>query len=317
MASKKETESRRYLDMWAMPGMHPSNIEFLQKLKSADSTHFTRGMDVVGVVKEQNQESKKWEKTHLIGLRTDVWKPNKKELSSSLRLAKQRRKKELKKSIKRSGRLSESQSNRLENTLNDDALMQMEPGDIEKRRLVLKLFKTTTKRSRWCGTIEEITTSEIHNSMGSNRQLVSLVAMLPGVKLVTHIQQNHVTCRWPAVFSACYFDDERMWHLVMRQRWISAGPDFDIFVNGELVGIQDSKVIGFGSDSYLDLESHELVEDNSFVDLMTLFAASVGYHKAIRKSIKRRVKAVKRGESHMHFIEDEELRLRHNGRAAA
>jgi hypothetical protein len=51
--------------------------------------------------------------------------------------------------------------------------------------------------------------------------------------------------------------------------------------------------------------------------MMTLFAASVGYHKAMRRSVRRRVKAALSGNSHHHVIEDEELRLRHNGRSAA
>jgi hypothetical protein len=37
----------------------------------------------------------------------------------------------------------------------------------------------------------------------------------------------------------------------------------------------------------------------------------------MRRSIKRRVKAAAAGESYRHIIEDEELRLRHNGRSAA
>ena len=317
MSSSSDAESKRYIDMWAMPGMHPSNIEFLQKLKSADSNHFTRGMDVVGTVSEQDPKTNKWEKSHLIGVRTDVWKPNKKELAKSLRLAQKRRKKEIREQIKRSGRLSEQQTERLQQQLSEDAVMQMDTGDVEQRRLVLKLFKTTSSRTRWCGTIEEVTTTEVHNSIGSNRALVSFVVMLPRIKLVTYIQQNHRTMRWPSVFSFCHYDEGRMWHVMLQQRWVSAGPDFDIFADGEKIGLQDSKLVGLGSDSYLDIDSHPLADDSAFINIMTLFAASTGYHRAIRRSIRRRVKAIKGGQSHRHFIEDEELRLRHNGRAAA
>ncbi len=51
--------------------------------------------------------------------------------------------------------------------------------------------------------------------------------------------------------------------------------------------------------------------------LLTLFAASVGYHKAMRNSVQQRVKDNLSGHGHRHLIEDEELRLRHNGRKAA
>ena len=219
--------------------------------------------------------------------------------------------------VKRSGTLSARQSESLQNQIDEDSIMQMESGDIERRRLVLKLFKTSTSRTRWCGTIEEITTSAIHNSMGSRRHLISLVVILPAVKIVTRIQQNHRTFRWPSVFSFGYYDGRRMWHVTLEQRWVSFGPDFDVLVDGQEIGLLDSKVISFGSDSYVALDSHPLADNTGFIDVMTLFGASVGYHRCHSKSIKSRVEAVECGDSHRHIIDDEELQMRYNGRAAA
>ncbi len=65
------------------------------------------------------------------------------------------------------------------------------------------------------------------------------------------------------------------------------------------------------------LDEHPLAGNTHFVDLLTLFTSSVGYHRAMRRSVKRRVKAALAGQSHRNIIEDEELRLRHNGRSAA
>ena len=72
-----------------------------------------------------------------------------------------------------------------------------------------------------------------------------------------------------------------------------------------------------GADSHVKLDEHPLVCETSFVDLLTLFTASAGYHKAMRRSLKRRVRAAQSGKSHLHVIEDEELRLRRNRRRAA
>ena len=105
--------------------------------------------------------------------------------------------------------------------------------------------------------------------------------------------------------------------LMLKRRWISIGADFDIEADGEPVGDLDGRLFSFGSDSYINLDAHELAENTRLVDLITLFAASTGYHKAMRKSVGRRVEAALAGQSHRHVIEDEELRLRHNGRAAA
>lgn len=316
--SKKEPEGcRRYVDMWALPGMHPSNVEFLQKLKTADTNHFTTHMDVVGTVSEQNSESSAWEKTHLIGLRTDVWKADSEEMEDALELMQDHRKKELKKQIKKTGRLNDKQQEKLAEQLEEDEIMKMQSGEIEKRRLVLKLFKTTTERVRWCGTIEQVTTTEIHNSIGSNRSLLTMVVMLPRTELVTYVQQNHRTFRIPSVFTFGFYDDKRMWNLTLKRRWISIGADFDIEADGASIGELDGRLFSFGSDSYIELDPHELAENTRFVDLITLFTASSGYHKAMRKSVGRRVEAALAGKSFCHVIEDEELRLRQNGRAAA
>lgn len=317
MASRKPEECHRYVDMWALPGMHPSNVEFVQKLKSADTQHFTTHMDVVGTVSEKDNDSGAWEKTHMLGLRTDVWKADKKEMSGALDALKNKRKRELKKQIKGSGRLNDKQTARLESELADDEIMQMSANEVERRRLVLKLFKTTGTRVRWCGTIEEVTTTEVHNSIGSKRSLLSFVVMLPQTDFVTYVQQNHRTFRVPSVFTFSFWDERKMWHLSLKRRWISVGADFDIEVNGKSFGEVDGKLLSFGSDSYIDMDAHELTGNSQFRDLITLFTASVGYHRAMRKSVSRRVKAAHAGQEHRHMIEDEELRLRHNGRAAA
>ena len=317
MATQSQSTSHRYVDMWALPGAHPCNVELLQKLKSADTPHFTKNMDVVGTISEQETKKHKWGKTHMIGVRTDVWRPNSQEMARSLRVVQRRRKQELKKEVKKRGRLNSTQSERLQKEVDEDHVMQMQATDIESRRLVLKLFKTTTKRVRWCGTIEEVTTTEVHNTMGSRRSLLTMVVMLPNVELVTYVQQNHRTARPPKVFTFCYYDDRRMWNLTLQQRWVSWGPDYDILADGKKIGLLDSKLMALGSDSYLDMEPHTLTDDSSFLDLMTLFASSLGYHRAMRKSIKRRIRAIESGNAHCHVIEDEELRLRNNGRAAA
>ncbi len=317
MGNQQPPDVRRYIDMWALPGMHPSNVEFLQKLKTADTNHFTTHMDTVGTVSEQDGESGKWQKTHLIGVRTDIWKPDAEEMTDALDVLQDRRRRELKKEIKRHGRLSAKQTELLDQQLAEDDVLKMQSGDIEKRRLVLKLFKTTGTRVQWCGTIEQVTTTEIHNSIGSNRNLLTMVVMLPRNDFVTYVQQNHRTFRIPAVFTFGFYDGRRMWNLTLKRRWISLGADFDVEADGQSIGEVDGRVFSFGSDSYVDLDAHELSSNTQFVDLITLFTATTGYHRAMRRSVRRRVEAALAGRSHCHVIEDEELRLRHNGRAAA
>ena len=316
--SKKEPQGRRrYVDMWALPGVHPSNIEFLQKLKTADTNQFTTNMDCIGTVSEEDLEEGGWERTHLVGIRTDIWKPDEEELECALCSLQDRRRKEIKQGIKRSGRLNAKQTAELEEQLQDDDVMKMKASDIVKRRLVLKLFKTSGERTRWVGTIEEVTATEVHNTMGSKRALLTLSVMLPRSKFVTNIQQNHRTFRIPSLFTMCFYEDGHMWNLMIKRRWVSIGADFDIEADGESIGEIDGRLLTFGCDSYVELDPHPLAKKSAFIDMLTLFAASVGYHKAMRRSIHQRVQATLDGESERNVIEDEELRLRHNGRAAA
>jgi len=306
----------RYVDMWGLPSLHPTNVELLQQLKTADTQHFTKNMDVVGTVSELNSEST-WDQTHLVGVRSDVWKPDQEELEKCLASLQKSRRTELKQSIKRSGRLNKKQSAILDKNIDQDAVMQLETCDIVRRRLVLKLFKTTGTRTRWCGTIEEVTTTEVHNSMGSSRSLLTMAVMLPGTEMVTSVQENRRAIRIPSVFTFSYFDGGRIWNILLKQRWVSLGIDFDMQTEGKRIGMLDGTFATVGSDFYVNLSEHPLAEKTQFLDLLTLFASSVGYHKAMRRGVKRRIQADLAGESHRHVIEDEELRLRHNGRAAA
>ncbi|KAA5545281.1 hypothetical protein FYK55_06390 [Roseiconus nitratireducens] len=317
MADASDTGRERFVDMWAVPGIHPSNVELLQKLKTADSNHFTTHMDCVGTVSSLDSETGDWEKTHLVGLRTDVWKPDEEELHSCLEAMKDKRRYELKRQIKRSGRLSSKQKRELEVNLADDAIMKLETGDIESRRLVLKLFRTTGQRVRWVGTLEQVTATEVHNSIATGKPLLSFAAMLGRREHVTYVQQNHRTFRIPSIFSFCFYDGRKMWNLVLRRHWFSIGADFEVEADGETIGEIDGKLFSFGSDSHLVMDPHPLVRHSGFANLLTLFAASVGYHRAMRRSLQRRMTAALDGQSHRNLIEDEELRLRQNGRAAA
>jgi len=59
--------------MWSFLHMHPTNFDLLQRLKSADDRQFGANMDVCGTISERDLRSD-WEKTHVVGIRSDVWK---------------------------------------------------------------------------------------------------------------------------------------------------------------------------------------------------------------------------------------------------
>jgi hypothetical protein len=255
----------RYVDMWALISVHPTNIDLLQRLKAGDDRQFGKNMDVCGTISQKDSKTSGWDRTHIVGIRSDVW---------------------------------------------DSA---------EHRRLVMKIFKSTGKRIRWAGTVEEITTREVHNSIGSRRAVLTLAMLLPGYEYVVTVQQNHRTFRIPSIFTFCFYDEEqdRMWYVALKRKWISIGADFVIESDGRKIGEIDGKLIGFGYNAHIHVYEPDLAENRRFMDLLTLFATSVGYHRAMRRSVKRRVRAVKSGGTLDHVVEDEEFWLMKNPRRRA
>ena len=312
---KKETVVRRYVDMWSVPGVHPTNSSYLQSFKMADTQHFTRGMDVVGTVKQRDKEDK-WESTHLIGIRSDIWKPDKQDVKETLKLLQEKREKELKEEIKKSDKATAKKLSEQQKQIEEEKMLEIQSDDILHRRLVLKLFRNTSKRLSWAGTIEQVTVNEIQYSIGSKKTLLSFAVILPRHEFIIRLDQNHRTFSLGSVFSLGYYCQERMWPICLRQLWGSIGTDFEVVADGQRIGFIDGVMFALGSDSYVDLYEHELGKDARFADMMTLFAASVGYHKSMRRSTKKRVQACKSGDWRGCNVGSDELSIFKNGRAA-
>lgn len=311
--------THRYVDMWAFMGVDPRNLELLKRLKMADDRQFGANMDVCGTISEKNAGTGRWEQSHIVGIRTDAWNPDAERQQQRLRSLQRDREQRLRKMIRRDGKLTIAQSKLLEKTLQRDPVMTMQPRDLEDRRLVLKLFSSTSSRIRWQGTIEELTTREVHNSLGSNRVMVVLAANLEGYQYLTLVEENHRTFRIPATFTFCYFDErqDRVWYVKIKRKWVSIGADFTVEAEGRRIGEIDGALIGFGYNAHVYVYDPELARDRQFVDLLTMFATSVGYHACMRKSVKRRMAATRNGIPEQHIIEQEERRLLLNPRRVA
>jgi len=265
----------RYVDMWAFLSMHPTNVDLLGRLKSADDRQFGTNMDVCGSV-SQHSKTSGWDKTHIVGIRSDIWNPgeNKRQKTRS---------------------------------------------SLPESRLVMKMFKSTGERIRWAGTIEEITTREVHNSIGSRRAVLSLAVLLPGYEYLVMVQQNHRTFRIPSIFTFGFYDEDqdRMRYVGIKRKWFSFGADFVIESGGRKIGEIDGRLIGLGYNAYVRVHEPSLAKNQRFLDLLTLFAATVGHHRAMRRSVRRRVRAARSGGSFQHVVEDEEFWLLKNPRRHA
>jgi hypothetical protein len=276
-------------------------------------------MDVCGDISQQDPETGKWDENHIVGIRSDIWDPDDEKLQKALNSLKQERREQLRREIKRSGRLDKSQSYKLGRQLNRDPLMRLKPSDLAHRRLVMKMFRSTGERIRWAGTIEEITTHEVHNSIGCGRAALSLAVLLPGYDYVVTIQQNHRSLRVPSTFTFSFFDenDNRVRYVVIKRKWISLGADFDIESGGRKIGLIDGRLLGFGYNAQIRIDDPLLADNRRFLDCVTLFTATVGYHRQMRRSVKQRVRAALAGASFQHVVEDEEFWLLKNPRRRA
>lgn len=311
--------ANRYVDMWAFISIHATNTDLMQRLKSADDRQFGTNMDVCGSVSQQDPKTSDWDKTHMVAIRSDIWNPSDDQLQSTLNSLKESRRDQLRREIKRSGRLNARQSHRLDQQLRGDPLMSMNTSDLAHRRLVIKLFRSTGDRIRWAGTIEEITTREVHNSIGSGRAMLSLAVLLPGHEYVVTVQQNHQRFRIPAIFTFSFYDEDqdRVRYVGIKRKWVSVGADFVIESGGRKIGEIDGQLLGFGYNAYVRVHEPSLAQNRSFLDLVTLFTTTVGYHRAMRRSVKRRVRAALSGGSFRHVVEDEEFWLLKNPRRRA
>ena len=196
--------------------------------------------------------------------------------------------------------------------------MRLKPSDLLHRRLVMKMFHSSGERIHWAGSIEEVTTREVHNSIGSRRPLLSLAAILPGYDYVVAIEQNHRTLRIPAVFTFSLFDEaEKQVHYVsIKRKWISVGARFDIESGGRRIGEIDGQLLSFGFNARVSVRDPALAENRQLLDLLTLFTATVGYHRAMRKRAAARA-GVSAGASFQRLVEDEEVWLLKNPRRRA
>ncbi|WP_437205195.1 hypothetical protein [Planctomicrobium sp. SH664] len=310
--------AHRYVDMWAFMGAHPTNVDLMKRLKSADTHQFNTNMDVCGTVQERDLDSGRWYESHLAALRTDVWTPNQVQQQRRLEAVQLERQEVLRRQIKASGPLNEAQTQRLHKQLLSDPVMRLSPSQFESRRLVMKLFRSNEEKVSWVGSLEEVTTREVHNSLGSKRPLLWMTANLAASKYNCDVQENHRTFRIPAIFTFCFLQHQKnkLWYVNIRRKWISIGADFVVEAEGRRIAEIDGALFGFGYNAHIYLYEAELARNREFMDLLTLFTTTVGYHNAMRKSVKRRVQAVRKGYGAQQIVEDEELGLLKNPRAA-
>jgi len=190
--------------------------------------------------------------------------------------------------------------------------------DIDKSRLVIKMFRNTATRIRWQGTIEELSVREIQNSLGSRRALASFAVILADYEHLILIQENRRLFRIPPSYSFSFYQPktDRMRYVDMDCHWVSLGIDYSIRAQGRQIGKIDGKLVALGADSRIHVMEPCLADDEQFMDLLSLFASSIGYHRQIHDHIRRRVRNVKTGRS-VHFVEDEEMWLLKNPRRIA
>ena len=308
---RTHSPNARYIDMWMFPGMHPTNVDLLQRLKSADDRQFTTNMDVVGTVSEYDADKRGWIESYQVGLRTDIWTPDQQEQQDTVRKLQQLRKQELREEIKSSGRLNSTESALLEHRLQDDAVMSLKPGDVETRRLVLKHFRSTGTRIRWVGSLEELTSWELANSLAAKNPLLSLSVNLSEIDLFTVIQQHHQRFRYPATYGFCFLDEStrRVLNITIKRKWVSVGADFTIEADGKRVGVIDGNLIGFGYNAYLDVHEPQLAQNRRLMEVLSLFVTSVGYHKALWKGLRKRLQSIRLGNWQLSQIDSNELQL--------
>lgn len=318
VTGQKQRHLSRLVDMWIAPGLNPTNIEILTKLKTAEDRQFSKNMAVTGKMFDEDKRDRSREESHLIGIRFDLWKPTREARERALAAIQRRRAKELRDQKKQALALSPDEKALLEEEQTADALMNAEEQDVDKSRLVLKMFRTTGNSIRWRGSIEELSASEIHQSLGSRAALASFAVVLAEHEYVTHIHQCRRFLRLPPSYSFAYYQEasDRIWYIDLLCHWVSLGIDYRITAQGQTIGVIDGHLLALGVNSRIRVNEPALAEDARFMDLLSLFAASIGFHRRIRGNIRRRLRAIRQGKS-VHIVDDDEMWLLKNPRRMA
>jgi hypothetical protein len=63
-----------------------------------------------------------------------------------------------------------------------------------------------------------------------------MAVILPGYEYLVNVQQNHRTFRIPSIFTFCFHDDDqdRVWYINIKRKWVSIGADFVVESGGKL-----------------------------------------------------------------------------------
>ena len=317
VTGERQSRQTRLVDMWIAPGLNPTNIEILGKLKTAEDRQFSKNMAVTGKIFDEDREKRGKEETHLIGIRSDTWKPSRESRQRALSAIQKRRAKELKDQNK-GAQLSPADKATLEEQLASDEVMNAGEWDIDKARLVLKMFRTTGSNIRWRGSIEELCVAELQHSLGSKVPLLSFAVVLPDYEFVTHIHQDRRFLRIPPAYSFAYYQEgtDRMWYVELLCHWVSLGIDFRVTAQGRTIGKIDGHLLSLGVNSRIHVYEPSLAEDTKFTDVLSLFAATVGYQRKIRQNIRRRLSAILAGKPAL-VVDEEEMWLLKNPRRMA
>jgi hypothetical protein len=321
VSATRQKKITRYVDMWVASGLHPTNIEILTKLKSAEDRQFSKHMGVTGKAYQEDQANRTREESHLFGIRNDIWKPSLQDRQRVLSTLKKRQARERKSQQAAAAALAQDASEgELDSLVPETEAEAAAPTarDVDKSRLVIKMFRTTGNRIRWQGTIEELSVREIQNSLGSRRALLAFAVLLADHEHLTLIQENRRLFRIPPCFSFSYYQpsSDRMWYIELDCHWVSLGIDYTIKAQGRRIGKIDGKLVALGADSRIHVQEPTLAEDTQFMDLLSLFAATIGYQRQVRSNLLRRLRNLKQGRS-IHVVEDEEMWLLKNPRRIA
>ncbi|THB68100.1 MAG: hypothetical protein D6E12_07190 [Desulfovibrio sp.] len=318
--SQDRTPRRQlFLDLWALVKHNPVNIDLLNKLRTGEDRQFGSDMDVMGKIFEEPvlDSKEKRKETGLMGIRTPLWKPSKDDRTQTLTRMQKQREKDMRKEIKPGGgRLNAEQQRTFEALSARDEVLLAKPDNVDSGRLVIKLFANTGKDISWKGTIEELTMQEMHQSFGRRRTRMSFACIIPGYEYVAYIEQHHPFWALMPTFSFGYWDDATgtVRAITMRQKLVSFGVDFTVFAEGRRVAYIDGKLISVGHNSRITIHDEVLAKDKVFADILLLFTATAGFHKEIRKRIKRRMLGLSGKRTNLYVVDRDELWLMKNPR---
>jgi hypothetical protein len=166
-------------------------------------------------------------------------------------------------------------------------------------RLILRIFSDS---GQWKGSIEEMVTWELGQSIAVDNPLPQFTAIMPIYDYVVPIRKVHqrATIRENYSFELINAKNFNVDIFELRSERISIGSDWNVLyrnIKGEKkIADLDTKKLDLGGKVHIKIYEKQFADNEPLKTSLILFSSTIRYQDEIKNNIKNRLESVRKGE---------------------